>query len=101
MTPLRATFALKYTADRWESLLRVRHVATQDAVELNTETATPGHTLLDLEWVRHWEGDRGRFELTLAGQNLTDAEARNHLSFLKDVAPQPGRGIVLSLRWSH
>jgi iron complex outermembrane recepter protein len=34
----------------------------------------------------------------LRGSNLTDEEARDHTSFLKDVAPLPGRDIRLSVR---
>jgi iron complex outermembrane receptor protein len=34
----------------------------------------------------------------LRGTNLTDEEARNHVSFLKDLAPLPGRDVRLSLR---
>lgn len=40
-------------------------------------------------------------ELFVAGRNLTDDEQRFHTSFIKDVAPQPGRsieaGIILNL----
>jgi iron complex outermembrane receptor protein len=32
------------------------------------------------------------------GNNLTDAEGRNHVSFLKDVAPLPGRDLRASVR---
>jgi iron complex outermembrane receptor protein len=34
----------------------------------------------------------------LRGANLTDEEARNHVSFLKDLAPLPGRDVRLGLR---
>jgi len=30
--------------------------------------------------------------------NLLDAEGRDHLSFLKEVLPLPGRGVVVGLR---
>jgi iron complex outermembrane receptor protein len=36
--------------------------------------------------------------LYLKGQNLTDETARVHTSFLKDVAPLPGRSLALGLR---
>ena len=32
--------------------------------------------------------------------NLTDTEARVHTSFLKDIAPRPGRSIALGVRGS-
>ena len=31
-------------------------------------------------------------------EHLLDAEARDHLSFLKEVLPLPGRGVVIGLR---
>ncbi|MBT5904011.1 MAG: TonB-dependent receptor [Opitutaceae bacterium] len=40
------------------------------------------------------------WDLMLRGSNLTDSEARLHTSFLKDVAPLPGRKITASVRMS-
>ena len=38
------------------------------------------------------------YELFPRGTNLTDEEARNHQSFLKDVIPLPGRSVTGGLR---
>ena len=38
-------------------------------------------------------------DILLRGRNLTDEEARSHTSFLKNVAPLPGRNVTLSLRF--
>ena len=38
--------------------------------------------------------------LTLGVRNLTDREWREHLSRIKDVAPQPGRNVQLLYRVS-
>ena len=43
-------------------------------------------------------GDR-LVDLLLRGNNLTNEEARNHVSFLKDSVPLPGRDIGLSVRF--
>lgn len=40
----------------------------------------------------------GSFNLFLAGKNLTDDEQRLHTSFIKDLAPAPGRTVELGLR---
>jgi iron complex outermembrane receptor protein len=37
-------------------------------------------------------------DLLLRGTNLTDEVARNHVSFLKDDVPLPGRDLSLSAR---
>lgn len=39
--------------------------------------------------------DNDAFTLQLQGRNLTDAEGRNHVSLLKDVAPMRGREVRL------
>jgi iron complex outermembrane receptor protein len=39
-----------------------------------------------------------QLELFLNGNNLTDEEQRLHTSFIKDLAPQPGRTIEFGIR---
>ena len=38
-----------------------------------------------------------KLRLFLEGRNLNDAEAREHASFLKDLAPLPGRSFRLGV----
>ena len=65
------------------------------------ELPTEGYD--DLRIRLGYEFDLGgtRLELFLNGKNLTDDEQRYHTSFIKDVAPQPGRmveaGVILRL----
>lgn len=40
------------------------------------------------------------WDLFLRGTNLTNAEARVHTSFLKEIAPLPGRNLTVGLRSS-
>jgi iron complex outermembrane receptor protein len=42
--------------------------------------------------------ERSSFELFITGRNLTDDEQRHHTSFIKDLAPQPGRTLEGGLR---
>lgn len=74
-----------------------RGIADQDRVA-PLERATDGHTLLNASLV--WRAFLGRtvLEVLLRGTNLTNREARNHVSFLKDLAPLPGRDVRLGLR---
>src|SRR3546814_1868725 len=83
---------------RWErgplraSLGAVRY-AEQDRVA-EFEHATPGYTLVDAHLAWHADTARGNaWEIFLDGSNLLDEAARVHTSFLKDVAPLPGRGV--------
>jgi iron complex outermembrane receptor protein len=63
------------------------------------ELPTDGYTMLNasLAW-RPWGADRGA-TLRLDARNLTDAEARRHASFLKDLAPLAGRDIRISAQF--
>ena len=88
---------------RWErgalraSLGAVRYMQ-QDRVAA-FETATPGYTLVDAHFAWHADTRAGNaWELFVDGSNLLDAEARPHTSFLKDLAPLPGRGVDLGVR---
>jgi iron complex outermembrane receptor protein len=43
---------------------------------------------------------RAEYVLSLRGTNLLDEEIRYHTSFLKEVAPQPGRSVLVGLQVS-
>jgi iron complex outermembrane receptor protein len=90
--PWSATGRLVYDSDAWSGQVEVRRVADQDRVA-PFEIPTDGYTLLNatLTW-RPLARDRD-LKLFVDGTNLTDQEAREHASVLKDVAPMPGRGI--------
>ena len=63
------------------------------------ETETPGYTLVDAHLAWHADTASGNaWEVFLDGSNLLDEEARVHTSFLKDVAPLPGRGVGFGVR---
>jgi iron complex outermembrane receptor protein len=95
--PLRAGVGLHYRGERLWALAEARRVATQDRVA-PFEEATPGYTLLNAAvGFRFFLGGLVH-DLVLRGTNLTDEEARSHLSFLKDVAPLPGRDLSLIYR---
>ena len=62
------------------------------------ETPTAGYTLLNADF--RWRIARGGNELEwfVNASNLGDEEARKHTSFVKDVAPLPGRNYALGVR---
>jgi iron complex outermembrane receptor protein len=62
------------------------------------ESATSGSTRVDA--VLGYRPQCWPVTLTLQGRNLTNQDIRVHTSFLKDVAPLPGRSIVLGVRAS-
>lgn len=112
----RALAALRYTHHEVIAGIGVTHTFAQHRTAPG-ESGTAAFTLLDadLSWrfgrrpgseaIARSDAEPTRTEprewlLFLRGTNLTDREARNHASFLKDIAPLPGRGITAGLRAS-
>ncbi len=59
-----------------------------------------GMTFEGLDQSTAKRADQQSLTLFLQGRNLTDAEQRNHSSFIKDFAPVPGRTLELGARYS-
>lgn len=100
MPPFSATLTLKHSYKQLSSRLSYKQV-DESRFEGLEETQTAGYGWLSA-FVEY--GVRlGDFEGSLfaKGENLTDAQAQNHLSFLKATAPYAGRQISggLSLRF--
>ncbi len=62
------------------------------------EEATDGYTLLSAEVGYRFTVGRAEYLVFLRGTNLADAEARNHVSFLKEYAPLAGRSLTAGVR---
>jgi iron complex outermembrane receptor protein len=99
LTPRRSTLGVDYRGGAWSAGAEARFVDRARQLATN-ETPTDGHALLGA-----YVGCRFAFagldcDAVLRATNLTDEEARNHGSFLKDVAPLGGRAATLALRVS-
>jgi iron complex outermembrane receptor protein len=97
--PLRYSAGVRYTGTHWFGLVEVRRADEQDRVSPE-ETPTPGYTMLNAAIGYRLFLGSAIADLLLRGTNLTDEEARNHVSFLKNVAPFPGRDISFGIRAS-
>ncbi|WP_213998953.1 TonB-dependent receptor [Arsukibacterium sp.] len=95
--PLRVAAELAYEQDAISADIRATRYFKQDKVA-QMEQATAGYTLLDASVSYRFDVGMQELTLYLKGQNLTDETARVHTSFLKDVAPLPGRSLALGLR---
>ena len=62
------------------------------------ETTTPNYTFFNVSAGYKFQAWRTYNYLYVRATNLLDAEGRDHLSFLKEVFPLPGRGVVVGLR---
>ncbi len=98
IVPARVGAELSWATADWRASLGAGRYAEQDDVA-EYETATPGYTLVDAHLAWHMDTPGGQaWEVSLDGTNLLDEEARPHTSFLKDLAPLPGRGIEFGVR---
>ncbi|HEV8611786.1 MAG TPA: TonB-dependent receptor [Thermoanaerobaculia bacterium] len=97
--PFRFGGAIRYQGEAFWGLVGVRHARKQDRIS-EFETETDGFTLLEAAVGYRFFFGGVVNDVILRGTNLTDEEARNHVSFLKDVAPMPGRDVSLSYRVS-
>jgi iron complex outermembrane receptor protein len=95
--PMRFGAGLHYHDDRLSALVELRGAAKQDRIAAN-ELPTDGYVFLNASVGYRLFVGATVWDLRLAGHNLTDAEGRNHVSFLKDLAPLPGRDVRLSVR---
>jgi len=65
---------------------------TQDRV-FRDETPTDGYTVLNLKASYVWARQHMAHVVSVTGYNLTDELYRNHTSFIKNLAPEIGRGV--------
>lgn len=97
--PLELGTDLTWHAARWSAGVDARWIDEQDRVAAG-ETVTDGYTLLGASLGYRFLFSQAAVDVVLKGENLTDEEARVHTSFLKDLAPLPGRNVRLMVRTS-
>lgn len=98
ITPQRFGFDLDFKRNAWQANFNLTRVTQQDRVAV-LESETPGYTLMNAEMGYHMKLTKSvNYTLFLQGRNLLDSDMRVHTSFLKDVAPLPGRAIVAGIR---
>ena len=95
--PLRFGADLDYTGQKLSANMTWTHYADQDKVA-TLESPTDGYDLLDATLTYHFPLNGFDFAVFIKGENLTDTEARVHTSFVKDIAPRPGRNFSLGIR---
>lgn len=97
--PLRFAAELAYEQDAVSADLRATRYMKQDKTA-ELESATNGYTLLDASVSYRFAVGSSQLTAYLKGQNLTNELVRVHTSFLKDIAPLPGRSVALGVRGS-
>ena len=79
----------------WQWQAAVERVKAQHRVG-RAETSSKGYTALSLAINYQWQ----QFNFGLAVDNLTDTEIRNAASVIRGQAPEAGRTVMLSLRYT-
>jgi iron complex outermembrane receptor protein len=97
--PFRASAALDYRYERWNAGIEGQYAARQNRTS-ESELPTDHHFLLNASLGYHATLGRTEADVYVKGVNLTDSEARLHTSFLKDVAPLGGRGVVCGVKFT-
>ena len=96
--PWSVTGRAVFEAGWWNGRIEVRHVAEQNRVA-GFEVPTDGYTQLNATMTFRPISDKG-FKVFIDGRNLTNVEAREHASFLKDLAPLPGRNVRVGVGYA-
>lgn len=103
--PARGALRIRRDVPRWFVEVGVEGGARQDRVFPDRamdgtplETPTAGYALLNASAGLRWDARGALHTLTLAADNLADAVWRDHLSRIREVAPQPGLNLRLLYR---
>jgi iron complex outermembrane receptor protein len=101
MPPLRFGFQLDYTKGDWNTNLRLTRGEAQTHSGDN-DTATAGYMQLNLGTQYQVMDLHGADVMVFAkANNLLDENIRNSTSYLRNFAPEPGRGAEIGFRVSY
>ncbi len=101
MPPLRYGLELDYTKAEWSGNLRLTRAQAQNNPGAD-DTPTPGYVLLNIG-TEYQVKDFHEVSLLLfaKGNNLFNENIRNSTSYLRNWAPEPGRGAQIGIRMSY
>ena len=95
--PWSATARLAWKSAPLDAGLELRRVGRQDRLA-DLELPTDAYTLLNASLAWRPLADSG-VTVFAEARNLTNEEAREHVSFLKDIAPMPGRNLRMGVAY--
>tara|TARA_E500000331_G_C17077085_1_gene635236 strand:- start:149 stop:862 length:714 start_codon:yes stop_codon:yes gene_type:complete len=99
--PAKVGMEFELFGDNWTVHLHATRFMEQDSVG-EFELATEGYTSVSVHADYHWAlGNDAELKVFAKGNNLLDEEIRNHASFIKNFAPDAGRGFTIGLRFSY
>jgi iron complex outermembrane receptor protein len=96
--PLRYGARIQYHDERFFAGLEATRYDEQENIA-PFETPTAGYNMVNADFRWRIKTSAGmELDLFVNGSNLGDQEARKHTSFVKDVAPLPGRNYAVGVR---
>lgn len=96
ISPARLGFGVDYAFNRLGLRFDVLHGFKQNRTapnELETNAYTQVNATLNYALI-----EQGRLELFARARNLLDYQIRDHTSYIKDIAPQGGRSLMVGIR---
>lgn len=97
IAPLRFGSSISYDKNQWTSKLNMTRSAKQNHPG-NNQSNTEGYTRIDAQISYRVAQNTAEYLIFLKGSNLLDEEIRNPSSYLRDIAPEAGRGFQAGLR---
>ena len=97
IAPFRCSLGLDYQKDHLSAQIEGQWVTDQDRTA-DYELPTAGYFMLNAGLSYDITLAQTRSTIFIKGVNLLDEEARQSTSFLKDVAPLAGRGMIVGMR---
>ena len=97
MPPIRLGVGTKYDSEQTKGSVELRQIFRQERNSPD-ESETPGYTDLSIRFSHELIPGAVPVLLLLRGENLLNEKQRNHVSFIKDVAPLPGLNVTAGLQ---
>ena len=94
---MRYGAAFDWRSGAWSFNAELRHVASQRRIA-PIETATDGYELFSVGGSWRFALGHNQGEVFLRATNRLNQTARVHASFLKNLAPLPGRDVSMGVR---
>jgi iron complex outermembrane recepter protein len=94
---LTVDFGQKQSANAWSGYAQAIRVEGVSRLALQ-ESSTAGYTLANAELAYRLGSQAQGVTIYAQGRNLLNQTVRQHTSFLKDIAPMPGRTVFFGIR---
>lgn len=96
--PASLLTALNWEKNGWDARLESKAVMKQNQTAAN-ESSTAGFVLLNAYAGFVQRLNHGELQWRVSLHNITDKYALNHVSYLKEDAPMPGRNLMLGMKY--